>query len=57
LEETTMIMVLPFVMGLIAALFAFRGYVYAALGTGLATVLIQVWWLIYHSTDHLAITL
>ncbi len=52
-----MIMVLPFVMGLIAVLLAFRGHARAALGMGFATVLIQVWWLIYHSTDQLAIAL
>ena len=52
-----MIMLLPFVMGLIAAVLAFRGHAHAAFGMGIATVLIQVWWLIYHSTDTLSIVL
>ena len=52
-----MIMVLPFVMGLVAAMLAFRGHAHAAFGIGLATLLIQVWWLIYHSTDKLGIAL
>lgn len=52
-----MIMVLPFAMGLIAAVLAFRGHAHFAFGIGVATVLIQVWWLIYHSTDKLSIVL
>lgn len=52
-----MIMVLPFAMGLIAALLALAGRRNAALGLGLATVAVQVWWLVYHATDHLAVTL
>ncbi len=52
-----MVMVLPFAMGLVAALFALGGRRNAALGTGLATVVIQVWWLLYHATDKLAVML
>jgi hypothetical protein len=52
-----MVMVLPFVMGLIAALLACYGRAKAALTLGLATVAVQVWWLIYHATDSLRISL
>ena len=52
-----MIMVLPFVMGLFAALLACYGRTKAALTLGLATVAVQVWWLIYHATDALQIAL
>jgi len=52
-----MVMVLPFAMGFLAALLAFMGRRYAAIGLGLATVVIQVWWLFYHATDSLAISL
>ena len=52
-----MVMVLPFAMGFIAALLAFMGRRRAAIGFGLATVAIQVWWLFYHATDKLAISL
>ena len=41
----------------IAALLAFMGRRPAAIGMGLATVVIQVWWLFYHATDRLAISL
>ena len=52
-----MVMALPFVLGLVAAVLAYAGARRAALGTGLATVAIQVWWLFYHATDKLAISL
>lgn len=52
-----MVMVLPFATGFIAALLAFTGRRHAALALGLATVVIQVWWLFYHATDALAISL
>jgi hypothetical protein len=52
-----MVMVLPFAMGLVCALFAMSGRRNAALGLGLATVGIQLWWLVYHSTDKLQIAL
>jgi Family of unknown function (DUF5993) len=52
-----MVMVLPFVLGLVAAVMAYAGARGAALATGLLTVGIQVWWLFYHATDRLAISL
>ena len=52
-----MVMVLPFVLGLVAAVLAYAGARRAALGVGLATVAVQVWWLFYHATDKLAISL
>ena len=52
-----MVMVLPFVLGFVSALFAMSGRRNAALGLGLVTVAIQIWWLIYHATDHLQIAL
>ena len=52
-----MVMVLPFALGLIVALLAVAGRRNTALGLGLATVLIQVWWLVYHATDKLAVSL
>ena len=52
-----MVMVLPFVLGFVAAVLALVGARRAALGTGLATVAVQVWWLFYHATDKLAISL
>ena len=52
-----MVMVLPFVLGLVAALFAMRGHRNAALVVRLAHRRVQVWWLVYHATDKLAITL
>ncbi|MEP7327832.1 MAG: DUF5993 family protein [Betaproteobacteria bacterium] len=52
-----MVMVLPFVMGLLCALLGMAGFRTGAVRLGLATVVIQVWWLIYHATDQLAITL
>jgi Na+-transporting NADH:ubiquinone oxidoreductase subunit NqrE len=52
-----MVMVLPFLLGLIAAFLAVGGRRNTALGLGLVTVLVQVWWLIYHATDKLAVSL
>jgi len=52
-----MVMVLPFVLGLVGALLAVAGRRNAALGIGVATVIVQVWWLFYHATDKLAISL
>jgi hypothetical protein len=52
-----MVMVLPFVLGLAAAALAFAGRRNAAIGMGLVTVVVQVWWLFYHATDKLAISL
>jgi hypothetical protein len=52
-----MVMVLPFVLGFVAAVFAIAGARRAALATGLVTVAVQVWWLFYHATDKLAISL
>lgn len=52
-----MVMVLPFLLGLVAALLAVGGRRNAALGVGLITVVVQVWWLIYHATDKLAVSL
>ena len=52
-----MIMVLPFLLGFVAAWLAFARQRNAALGVGLLTVVVQVWWLFYHATDKLAISL
>lgn len=52
-----MVMVLPFILGLVAALCAFLRQRRAALGFALVTVVVQVWWLVYHATDKLAIGL
>ena len=52
-----MVMVLPFVLGFVAAIMAYAGARRAALATGLLTVGIQIWWLFYHATDKLAISL
>ena len=52
-----MVMVLPFLLGLVAALLAVGGRRNAALGLGLITVVIQAWWLMYHATDKLAVSL
>jgi hypothetical protein len=52
-----MVMVLPFVLGLVAAVMAYAGARRAALATGVLTVGIQAWWLFYHATDKLAISL
>ena len=52
-----MIMVLPFLLGFVAALLALARRRNAAMGVGLLTVGIQIWWLFYHATDKLAISL
>ena len=53
----SMVMVLPFLLGFVAAVLAYLGARRAALGLGLATAAVQVWWLFYHATDKLAISL
>jgi len=53
----TVVMVLPFVLALVAALLAMRRRRNAALGVGIVTVVVQVWWLVHHATDKLAIVL
>jgi hypothetical protein len=53
----TVVMVLPFVLGFVAALLAWYGRPNAALTVGAATVAVQVWWLVYHATDKLSIAL
>src|SRR4051812_4643819 len=55
MARCSMVMMLPFLLGFVAAVFAYLGARRAALGTGLATVVVQVWWLFYHATDKLAI--
>jgi Family of unknown function (DUF5993) len=52
-----MVMVLPFVMALAAAALAWMGRSKAALLLGLATVLVQVGWLVYHATDTLKVAI
>ena len=52
-----MVMVLPFLLGFVAALLAVAGRRNAALGLSLVTVVVQVWWLVYHATDKLAVSL
>lgn len=52
-----MVMVLPFVLALVAALLAWAGHSRPALVLGLATVAVQLWWLAYHATDALRIAL
>ncbi len=52
-----MVMVLPFVMGLLAGLLAYLGWRRAAVGLCLATVVVQVWWLFYHATGKLGLSL
>ena len=52
-----MVMVLPFAMALVAAVLACLGQARLALWLGMATIVIQVWWLIYHATDALKIAL
>jgi hypothetical protein len=53
----TVVMVLPFILGFAAALCAFWRKRNAALALALVTVVVQVWWLVYHATDKLAISL
>jgi len=52
-----MVMVLPFVLALAAAVCALTRRRNAAIVLAIATVVIQVWWLFYHATDTLAISL
>lgn len=52
-----MVMVLPFALAFVAALLALTGRRGPALVIAIATVVIQVWWLFYHATDKLAISL
>jgi hypothetical protein len=52
-----MVMVLPFVLALLASALAWAGRGRLALLVGLATVVVQVAWLIYHATDTLKIGL
>ena len=53
----TVVMVLPFILGLLAALCALARKRNAAVALALLTVVVQVWWLLYHATDRLAISL
>jgi hypothetical protein len=50
-------MALPFVLGLLAAVLAYFGRRNSALVAGAVTVVVQVWWLVYHATDKLSIGL
>ncbi len=52
-----MVMVLPFVLGLLVAVLALMRQRNAAIAVALLAVVIQVWWLMHHATDRLAITL
>lgn len=52
-----MVMVLPFILGFLAALCAYARKRNAALALALITVAVQVWWLLYHATDTLAVSL
>ena len=52
-----MVMALPFLLGLIAALCAWFGHRNTALAIAVLTVAIQAWWLMYHATDKLSIAL
>ena len=52
-----MVMVLPFVMALVAALFAYAGFRKPALAHAALTAVVQVWWLLYHATSDLSIVL
>jgi hypothetical protein len=52
-----MVMVLPFLLGFVAALLAVGRRRNAAVGLSLITVVVQVWWLVYHATDKLAVSL
>jgi hypothetical protein len=56
-EADTMVMALPFVMALVAALFAYAGLRKPALALAALTVVVQVWWLLYHATSDLSIVL
>jgi Family of unknown function (DUF5993) len=52
-----MVMVLPFVTALIAAVLALRGSPGGAFGWSLAPVAISLAWLFYHATSKLDLTL
>jgi hypothetical protein len=56
-ENIRMVMVLPFVTALVAAVLALRGSPGAAFGWSLATVAISLAWLFYHATSKLDIML
>lgn len=52
-----MVMVLPFILGLLAGLLAYTRQRRAAIGVCLATVVVQVWWFLYHATSKLGLSL
>lgn len=52
-----MMMVLPFLLGLLAAVFALMRQRNAAITVALVAVAIQIWWLLYHATDRLTVSL
>jgi hypothetical protein len=52
-----MVMVLPFALAFGAALCAVMRKRNAAIVLAIATVVIQVWWLFYHATSTLSISL
>ena len=52
-----MVMALPFVMALVAALLAYFGRRRASLALAALTVVVPVWWLLYHATSDLSIVL
>ena len=52
-----MVMVLPFVLGLLAGLLAYAGQRRAAIGFCLVTVIVQVWWFLFHATSKLGLSL
>ena len=52
-----MVMVLPFLLAFVAALLALGRRRNAAIAVAIATVVIQVWWLFYHATSTLQISL
>jgi hypothetical protein len=52
-----MVMLLPFVLAFAATLCAVACRRNAAIALSIATVVIEVWWLFYHATDALAISL
>lgn len=52
-----MVMMLPFAIGLVAALLAMRGYRFAAICAWAALIVVLLGWLAYHATDTLKIAL
>jgi hypothetical protein len=52
-----MVMVLPFILALLAGVCALARKRQAAVGFALVTIVVQVWWLVYHATDRLAVSL